>query len=255
VIWRCRFAWCLAAIALVCGFTEPHALSQQHTIAEQYLFQSINTERLAVGLQPLVWNPVLTGAAYAHAQRMRSAGEISHQFRGEPDVAARAAAVGAQFSRIAENVAVSNSVLDMHAALMRSPGHRENILDPKVNSVAIVVVASGAELWAVEDFARDMQSLSLDQQELQVANLIAQTGLGNVSASRTARETCRLSTGFVGERPAFVMRYTASDLGRLPAQLTTRIAQGGVTQATVGACLPQEKSSFTSYSIAVVLYR
>jgi hypothetical protein len=51
------------------------------------------------------------------------------------------------------------------------------------------------------------------------------------------------------------MRYTASDLQRLPAQLTTRIAQGGISLATVGACMPADKTSFTSYSIAVILYR
>jgi len=231
------------------------AHAQQHTIAEQYLFQSINQERAANGLAPLMWNRPLTHAAQYHAVQMRSLGTISHQFQGEPDLAARAAATGTKFSRVAENVATSGSIIEMHTALMNSPHHRENILDPKVNSIGISVVQSGRQLWGVEDFARDVVVLTYLQQEARVAELMMNAGIANVEPSQQAREMCRMSTGFSGDRPAFVMRFTAGDLERLPSQLTHRIAQGHVTSAAVGACELPEKSDFTSYNIAVVLYR
>ncbi len=240
---------------LIVGLIFVSGARAQHTIAEQYLFQSINAERAAAGLPALTWNPQLTRAAQYHAVQMRSAGAISHQFQGEPDLTMRAAATGTRFSLVAENVATSGSVLEMHTALMNSPHHRENILDPAVNSIGISVVASGNQLWGVEDFARDVQNLSYEQQEAQVGALLQSMGLQNVSSSTEARATCTKSTGFVGTRPAFVMRYTASDLNRLPSQLTARLSQGGVTGASVGACASPKNSGFTSYNIAVVLYR
>jgi hypothetical protein len=244
---------CLSAGLLLCWLAVGSAHSQQRTIAEQYLFQAINQERAAAGLPALTWNGPLTHAAQFHAAQMRSAGTIAHQFRGEPDLVERASTTGTRFSRVAENVATSGSIIQMHIALMNSPHHRENILDPSVNSVGISVVQSGRQLWGVEDFARDVPVLSYLQQEARVAELMLHAGIQNVEPSPAAREMCRMSTGFTGDRPAFVMRYTASQLDRLPSQLTRRIAQGHVSSAAVGACAP-EKSEFTSYNIAVVLY-
>jgi hypothetical protein len=251
VNWRVRLQ--IACAMVLCAM--PAAVRAQHTIAEQYLFQSINAERAAVGLPMLRWNDALTNAAQYHAVRMRSAQNISHQFAGEPDLSARAADAGSKFSRVAENVATSGSVIQMHAALMNSQHHRENILDPAVTSIGISVVASGRQLWGVEDFAKDVVSMSFDEQEQQVGNQLASLGLQNISVSDEARRMCRMPTGFVGTRPAFVMRYSATDLTRLPAQLTTRLAQGGVSEAAIGACEAQSKSAFATYNIAVVLYR
>jgi hypothetical protein len=226
----------------------------QHTVAEQYLFQAINAERAAAGLPALSWNSTLTQAARQHALTMRSQQAISHQFQGEPGLADRAATAGSHFSRVAENVATSASVLEMHTALMNSPRHRDNILDPQVNSIGIAVVVSGRQLWGVEDFARDVQSLTYTQQEMQVAQLIVNAGASNVQASDVARATCRTSSGYMGDRPAFVMRFSATDLNHLPAQLTSRLTQGGFSSVAVGACDTKNKSSFATYNIAVVLY-
>lgn len=226
----------------------------QHTVAEQYLFQSINAERAAVGLPALRWNPTLTQAARYHALIMRTQQAISHQFQGEPGLVDRAANAGSQFSRVAENVATSASVIEMHTALMNSQHHRENILDPQVNSIGIAVVVSGRQLWGVEDFARDVQPLTYTQQEAQVSQLITNAGVADVQSSDVARATCRTSSGYVGGRPAFVMRFSATDLNHLPAQLAARLTQGGFSSVAVGACDTKNKSSFATYNIAVVLY-
>lgn len=231
------------------------AQARPHTVAEQYLMQSVNAERMAAGLPPLAWNPQLVQAAYRHAQYMSAEGSISHQFPGEADLTARAAATGARFSRVAENVGVSDSIMRMHTAFMNSPHHRENILDPHVNSIAIAVVSAGGHMWTVEDFARELRPMGFGQQEQQVASLVARAGMPRVVPSQNARVMCRMDTGFVGPRPGFVMRYTAADLDRLPQQLTSRIASGRYSEAAVGACQSAQRSNFSSYSIAVVLYR
>lgn len=247
-------SWRVRAVLLWMFVMLCRVATAQHTVAEQYLFQAVNTERAAAGLQAVTWNPTLTHAAQDHALRMRSAQAISHQFQGEPGLAERAAASGSRFSRVAENVATSTSILEMHTALMNSPLHRDNILDPQVNSIGISVVVSGRQMWGVEDFARDVQPLSYLQQETQVEHLLSVAGASSVEANEAARATCRQSSGYTGDRPAFVMRFTSTDLSRLPTQLTTRIAQGGFSSAAVGACDTKTKSSFATYNIAVVLY-
>lgn len=229
-------------------------VARTQTVAERYLFQSVNDERVVAGLQPLKWNAPLTAAARTHAEWMRRAGAISHQFKTEPDLAERAAGTGTHFSRVAENVASSPSILQMHSALMNSPHHRDNILDPQVDSIGISVVSDGRQMWGVEDFAHDVRAMTTRQQEAQVAQTVMDAGIANVEPSQDARDTCSQESGFVGSRPAFVMRYTASDLTALPQQLKLRLGQGRYTSAAVGACTPAE-SSFTTYSVAVILYK
>ncbi len=50
------------------------------------------------------------------------------------------------------------------------------------------------------------------------------------------------------------MRYTGTDLSRLPAVLEARLRSGRYTQAVVGACPVHDASAFSTYSIAVLLY-
>lgn len=224
-------------------------------MAERYLFSAANQERTAAGLPPLKWSPQLAQAARVHAEEMAKRNTISHQFAGEADLTARAASAEARFSKVAENVGMSPSPLSMHDAWMHSQHHRENILDPKLTSLGVSAVYRNGYLWAVQDFARDVEDLSLADQERRVDLLLEETRrLNNVSASAAARQSCQMDTGYAGERrPSFVMRYSASDLSVLPEQLMTRLRTGKFTQAEVGACM-RGRSNFSGYSIAVLLY-
>jgi uncharacterized protein YkwD len=234
------------------------------SVAEQYLLTAANRERVGRGLRPLRRDPILAQAAAFHARQMAAHAGISHEFPGEPDLAARAASAGVHFSLISENVAEAPEATELHEMWMHSEGHRENLLDPEVNVAGIAVVRCDGQLYAVEDFASIVESLSIDQQESTVATLIAASGIDVANrlaaeaaeaAIRAARQTCTMSTGYAGARkPWFVMRYTASTLVELPATLKTRISSGRYHQAAVGACSPTEASSFSSYNIAVLLY-
>ena len=64
-----------------------------------------------------------------------------------------------------------------------------------------------------------------------------------------------MTTGFAGDRPAFLLRFTSPDLTQLPVQLTSQLAKGGIGEAAVGACQASTINKFSGYSIAVVLYR
>lgn len=225
------------------------------TVAEQYLLAAANEDRVNQGLQPLRFDPVLAEASAIHAREMAAHAEISHQFYGEPALAERGANVGAHFSLITENVAEAPTSVIIHNLWMHSPGHRANLLDPNVDSIGIAIVTRDHQLYAVEDFASTVQTLSLNQQERTVASVIAQSGLLVAATTEEARRTCTMSSGYAGSRqPWYIMRYTAGSLNQIPDQLKSKLASGKYHQAVVGACSTTRNSPFTAYNIAVLLY-
>jgi hypothetical protein len=248
--------------ALIAGiFTAGLLLGTAHaqrqmapTVAEQYLLSAANQERAARGIAPLHLDRTLAQAAAFHAREMAANSGISHQFPGEPALATRGSNAGARFSLITENVAEAPSSPIIHELWMHSPGHRANLLDPNVDSVGIAIVSRDNQLYAVEDFARTVETLSLNEQEHEVANVIAQSGIAVTDSSPAARQTCEMSTGYAGSRkPWFVMRYTAASLDQIPSELKSRLSSGKYHQAVIGACAPETKP-FTAYNIAVLLY-
>jgi hypothetical protein len=225
------------------------------TLAERYLFSMANHERMQRGLPALQWDAALTRGAAFHARQMAANGTISHQYPGEPELSARAAQAGAKFSKVDENVAESPTAVIIHEAWMHSRGHRENLLDPAVDAVGIAVVSRGGQLFAVEDFDRRTPAVSLSEQEHTVHGLLATPGLQVIEGAADARKTCTMDTGYAGQqKPWFVMRFTSSDLTRLPDVLQTKLRTGRYRQASIGACATTDSAPFTGYSIAVLLY-
>lgn len=228
------------------------------TLAEQYLLSAANQERAARGLHPLRRDSRLALAAQDHARAMAAHATISHQFPGEPELAARASSAGVRFSVVEENVGQAPTAVRIHDLWMHSPHHRDNLLDPAVDSVGISVIAVNGELYAVQDFAKTVQPASAAQQESAIASLVAQRGVAVLDTEASivaARQTCAMSSGYSGQRrPLFVMRFTSDSLNSLPAELTSRIASGRFHQAAIGACPAARSGPFTSYSLAVLLY-
>lgn len=229
------------------------------SVAEQFLLAAANQDRAARGLQPLRHDPILAQAALAHAREMAAHRAISHQFPGEPQLSVRGANAGARFSLISENVAQAPLSIMIHDLWMNSKGHRENLLDPNVNTIGIAVVVRDNEYYAVEDFTNSVQPLSFDAQESAVASLLAKSGMqianGKVMSEQDARQTCGMATGYAGSRPPwYIMRYTAHDVTELPAQLQSRLNSGKYSQAVVSACSEKTPGAFTAYNIAVLLY-
>lgn len=228
------------------------------TDAEQ-LFALASQSRAQAGVGRLQWDPALAQAALAHCQRMAQEGPIAHRYGGEPDVAGRAAAAGAHFSVIEENVAIGPSAPAIHAEWMNSPGHRANLLNAQVDRVGIAVVAARGVLYATEDFSHAVPALSREQVEAQVAGLIRVSGVGVLENPSFARAACASDDGLprtaAGAQPRFVMRWQDSDLTRLPPQLVSRLRSRNYRWAAVGNCAPQNvPGTFTAYRLAVLLY-
>lgn len=225
------------------------------TPAEQLIFIQANQDRAQQGERPLAWDPSLAAAARTHAERMARANAISHQFPGELDLQTRAMRSGADFSMVAENVAVDPNLADLNSAWMRSPGHRANLLNPQLDSIGIGLAQRGGEWFAVQDFSRRVASMTLDQQEQQVAGLVRRGGVEVLENQQVARQTCAMDQGHAGARqPLFMMHYTAANLSRLPAALVARLSSGKYKTALVGACPAGSQDGFSAYRIAVMLF-
>jgi len=221
------------------------------------LVQLANQSRAEAGAGPLKWDAALAAAARQHCLRMAEDNSISHQYVGEPDVKARAAQAGARFSMIEENVALAPDPATIHDAWMHSPGHRSNLLNPKVDHVGVSVVAGRNGLYAVADYERAVPVLSQSQIESQVAGLLH--GVAIHPDATLARSACTaggtLPRPASGSRPRFAMFWEGAQLTQLPKSLADALASGKYHQASIGSCSASgEQGAFTAYRIAVLLY-
>jgi uncharacterized protein YkwD len=142
---------CLAALPFLAGA----AMAQQGSESvERQIFDAANQARRAQGVARLKWDASLARAARQHATAMAREDSLSHQFPGEPALAARAAHAGLYFISLSENVAQGPDAENVNDQWAKSPEHRQNLLDPDMNVIGIGVAERNGELFAVEDFAK-----------------------------------------------------------------------------------------------------
>lgn len=129
------------------------------TSEEAQLVQITNVERVRAGLRPLAVNTALTLAAREHSQDMCKKDYFSHiapvaslarpmqrylaQLPEEPD-----------YAIVGENLYYCSDVRvqGAHDALMKSPGHRENIMDERYDSIGIGVYKASSGFWVTQMF-------------------------------------------------------------------------------------------------------
>jgi hypothetical protein len=230
------------------------SMNEDERSAAADLLQATNQDRSSQGLEPLHPDPALTQAALEHAQRMVASGTLSHQLAGEPDIIVRVQQAGLHCSTVAENVAEAPTAGQINDEWMNSPAHRANLLDPRVNTVGIAIVQHRGELYAVEDFARVVPSMSRPQQEEQVASQLARKGIRTRTANALAESYCGGTPSGTNPLPALVVRYSTVDLSQLPAKVAQGIGNGTYHSAVVGACSPANQNGFTAYQIVILLY-
>ena len=248
--------WALA-VAVPANLAQPLFGQDGRSIAAaRQIFALTNEDRQAQGLSPLQWNDALAGAAQAHAAIMAQEPQLSHQYPGEPPLMQRAAAAGAHFQAIAENVAMAPNAEAVERVWMHSTPHRENILDPKMNALGIGVVERGGYLYAVEDFAEAQQALDRQQVEQRVQDLLRAQNIDASLAAGPAEQACPMQHGMPpGTGARSIVRFETPDLSQLSSGVVQQIRSGGFTRAAVGACAPMANNpAFTTYRVAVLLY-
>lgn len=111
--------------------------------AEQEMLILVNQERVANGLNELVWNEKAARVARAHSADMFHKGYFSHTNQENKSPFDRMLVGGVEYDVAGENLAFAPNVSLAHKGLMASPGHRKNILSADFNTVGIGVVNGG----------------------------------------------------------------------------------------------------------------
>jgi uncharacterized protein YkwD/uncharacterized membrane protein required for colicin V production len=110
--------------------------------AEQQMLDLVNAERQRAGVRPLVADDTLRAVARAHSQEMFERGYFAHESPTAGSPYDRMHAAGVFFVLGGENLAYAPNVRAAHEGLMRSPGHRANILRPEFGRVGIGIIHS-----------------------------------------------------------------------------------------------------------------
>lgn len=234
---------------------------------EQQILNLLNLERKHAGRQLLQWDSHLADAARAHAQKMARAEDISHQFPGEVDLTQRAGNAGALFSAVAENVAVAGTPEEIHLALMNSPGHRANILNPEYNAVGIGVYQVKNELYVTEDFALVVPAYSAQQFREGVVtafNRLRQArGVRAIAARGDAKLDQAACSGRLDPESALANQpgaasattFTAVQPWELPAPMEKSAVDSTLQRMALGVCFhPDPGGSFAQFWVIAVFF-
>jgi Uncharacterized protein with SCP/PR1 domains len=114
------------------------------TADEQQMVDMINQERIAAGVAPLKVDLRLVSVGQAKANDMKTNNYFDHTSPTYGSPWAMMQQVGLTVGWAGENIAGNNSVSGAMAALMQSPGHKANILDPRFTHVGVGIAYGSA---------------------------------------------------------------------------------------------------------------
>jgi uncharacterized protein YkwD len=221
---------------------------------EARLLHLLNEERAAHALRPLAWDPTLADLARTHADDMRDNALATHQSSGDgADFGQRLARTDLMVRAFAENVALAGDLLEAHAGLMASRGHRRNVLDPALTDVGLgIAKSSDGVVFVVEDFASVVRPLPQGQ-ALDAARgaieLAARTAWRRPEESRRLAEDATAIAACMAQRDA-VRCPEAEERGQGSAVYYTSLDPEVVPDAVV-----QALDHATSYGVGLEFCR
>lgn len=122
---------------------------------EMQMINLVNAERKSHGLKILQYDAALTIAARHHSTDMFKRGYFSHNTPEGINPFQRLHRAHIQYRYAGENLALAPTLLKAHEELMKSPGHRANILNPAYGRIGIGIAAGGAHGLMVTQEFRD----------------------------------------------------------------------------------------------------
>jgi uncharacterized protein YkwD len=129
--------------------------------ADDVLARTI-TARRAAGKSGLMRSVNLMSAAQLQADQMAKTGTMSHALPGTPypTLKSRLAAVSYQVRAAGENIAEGQrSAAEVVSSWMRSPGHRDNILNSEFTEIGTgVAVGRNGRLYWAQVFGRPLRT-------------------------------------------------------------------------------------------------
>ncbi|HTW84029.1 MAG TPA: CAP domain-containing protein [Candidatus Sulfotelmatobacter sp.] len=121
--------------------------------AARQLAADVNAARVAHGLPPLALDARLSRFGLALAEAMERRHYFGHTDPDGVTFADRVRAAGLLDHFAAENIALDVDEQRANTALLHSPGHYRNIMDPRARTLGVAAVyGEGGELLFVEEF-------------------------------------------------------------------------------------------------------
>lgn len=111
--------------------------------AENTMLVRVNDEREKAGFMPLALRTDLQNVARLYSRDMLERKYFGHVSPEGEDVADRLHKQGISYQVAGENLAYAPDVDTAHEGLMKSEGHRHNILDPSFGHIGIGVIDAG----------------------------------------------------------------------------------------------------------------
>jgi hypothetical protein len=235
---------------------------------EQQLLDLVNHEREKAGLNKLEWSDRLAQAALAHSRLLAEHHDLSHQFSGEPLLQERVGTTSLRFNSVAENVAESPDVDTAHTVLMKSPGHRANILHQDYNAIGISIVERDHVLFITQDFAHTLASYTEKQfRESLIANfnharrgrklppvdVISDPHLNKAACSQDMH-TDKVIENLPGASGLLV--FSMSEPGSLPDDMRKYTSDKTLQRMNIGVCLQTGGATgFSKFWVVAAFYR
>jgi uncharacterized YkwD family protein len=113
------------------------------TAVENEMINLVNQERTAAGLRVLTADSPLIHTARLKSEDMVKLNYFAHQSPTYGSPFDMMSQFGIDFQTAGENIACNQTVAAAHQALMKSPGHRENILNQSFVFIGIGIISGG----------------------------------------------------------------------------------------------------------------
>ncbi len=130
---------------------------------EKAMFKLINRDRSSNNVDLLQFSSRLCNVARIHSRDMARSDKVFHDLPGCQNLSERLQGAGLKVLKQGENVASALSVEDAQESLMKSPGHRQIMLDPDFSSVGIGIVIQGNHLYITQNFVSFIPEVSPSQ--------------------------------------------------------------------------------------------
>lgn len=115
----------------------------------------VNDLRTSRGLRPLEPDPQLEQKAQEWSAHLARIGYLEHSKLSD--------GVGSTWVALAENVAMADTLEGAHQALLASPLHLANIVDPDMNRIGVGVTAADGLVYVVEEFMQLSPFTAMDR--------------------------------------------------------------------------------------------
>ncbi len=141
---RRKLATILIAATMVLALNPGQSAQASDPGAEADLANRVNILRSQHGLGAVATHPVLTAKAEAWAQHMADTGCLCHS--NLPD------GVTVGWRKLGENIGRGPDLGSIHQALINSPPHYENMVDPAFHWIGVGIAYGGGQMYVAEVF-------------------------------------------------------------------------------------------------------